>query len=321
MKIPKKINLANLPTPIEQIRFRNKKFFIKRDDYTGTDFSGNKIRKLEYLLYQAKQLGTEIVFTCGATQSNHCRATVAAAARIGIRTKLFLWGNDSYNADGNLFLSKMYGAEISYLNKKNYMSVNDIMEEEGDQLLKKGKKVYIIPEGGSTTLGIWGYISFINELKEQLDLEKIKGILCASGTGGTAAGLLVGAAINKININIYTVNVLYPKEKLKSKILYLTEGVIRGYKLNINVDESRLNIIDGYSREGYKNISNDKLKLINTAASETGILFDPTYTGKAFKAYVDEFLSFGKDNKVIFLHTGGLFGAFAKRIKYTQYLL
>ena len=118
MKIPKKINLANLPTPIEQLKFRNKKFLVKRDDYTGTDYSGNKIRKLESLLSQAKQRGTDIVYSCGATQSNHCRATVAAAGRLGIKTKLFLWGNDSYAADGNLFLSKIYGAEISYLNKK-----------------------------------------------------------------------------------------------------------------------------------------------------------------------------------------------------------
>jgi len=321
MKIPKKINLANLPTPVEQLRFWNKKFLVKRDDYTGTDFSGNKIRKLEYLLYQAKQMGTEIIYTCGATQSNHCRATVAAAARVGIRTKLFLWGKDSITADGNLFLNKIYGAKISYLNKKNYLNVNEIMEEEGDQLLKRGKKVYIIPEGGSTVLGIWGYISFINELKKQIDLIRIKGILCASGTGGTAAGLLVGVAINKLNLNIYTVNVLFSKEKLKKKIMYLTEGVIRGYKLNCKIDESNLKIIDGYSNEGYKNISNDKLKLINAIAAATGILLDPTYTGKAFDAYFDQFLSNGKGNTIIFLHTGGIFGAFAKRKKYMQNLL
>jgi D-cysteine desulfhydrase len=320
MKIPNKIKLANLPTPLEQLKFRNKKFLVKRDDYTGTDFSGNKIRKLEYLLYQAKRNGTEIIFTCGATQSNHCRATAAAAARIGIRTKLFLWGYDSNVADGNLFLSKMYGSEISFLNKRNYLNVNEIMEEEGDQLLKRGKKVYIIPEGGSTALGIWGYISFISELKNQTNLKRIKGILCASGTGGTAAGLLVGAAINKLNINIYTANVLYSKKKLQKKIMYLTEGVIKDYDLQCKIDESKLKIIDGYSTEGYKNITSDKLKLINAVAAETGMLIDPTYTGKAFNAYFDQFLSKGKGNTIIFLHTGGLFGAFSKRKKYMQNL-
>jgi len=321
MKIPKKINLANLPTPIELISFRNKKFLIKRDDYTGIDFSGNKIRKLEYLLYQAKQNRAKIIFTCGATQSNHCRATVAAAARIGIRTKLFLWGNDSNTADGNLFLSKIYGADISYLNKINYMNVNEIMAEEAYQHINKGKKVYIIPEGGSTVLGIWGYISIINELKKQIDLNRVKGILCASGTGGTAAGLLVGAAINKINLNVYAVNVLYSKHKLQKKIMNLAEGVKQHYDLNFKVDDSKLEIIDGYSKEGYRNISADKLKLINNAAAKTGILFDPAYTGKAFYAFINKFLSKGEGRKIIFLHTGGLFGAFAKRKKYMQNLL
>lgn len=320
MKIPNKLNLANLPTPVEQLKFRNKKFLVKKDDYTGTDYSGNKIRKLEYLLYQAKRKGVDIIFTCGATQSNHCRATVAAAAKLGIKTKLFLWGSDSDFADGNLFLSKIYGADISYLNKKNYLYVNEIMEEEGDQLLKRGKKVYIIPEGGSTALGIWGYIQFINELKKQIDLKKMKGIFCASGTGGTAAGLLVGAAIHRLNINIYTVNVLYPKEKLNKKIILLTEGVIREYDLQCKIDESKLKIIDGYSSEGYKNITNAKLKLINAVAAETGMLLDPTYTGKAFNAYYDQFHSKGKGNAIIFLHTGGLFGTFSKRKKYLQNL-
>ena len=103
--------------------------------------------------------------------------------------------------------------------------------------------------------------------------------------------------------------------------MYLTEGVIKGYDLNCTADESRLKIIDGYSNEGYKNISSNKLKLLNAVAAETGMLLDPAYTGKAFNAYVDQFVSKGKGNKTIFLHTGGLFGAFAKRKKYLQSLI
>ena len=185
MKKPGKIKLAHLPTPLEQLIFRNKKFLIKQDDYTGLDFSGNKIRKLEYLLYRAKRKGTEIIFTCGGEQSNHCRATVSAAAKVGIKTKLFLWGDDSKNSEGNLFLDKMYGTEISFLNKTNYNRVNDIMGEESTNLVNKGKRVYVIPEGGSTVLGIWGYISFIDELNKQVDLRRMSGILSAAGTDPT----------------------------------------------------------------------------------------------------------------------------------------
>ena len=320
MKKPNKIKLANIPTSVEQLLFRKRKFLIKRDDYLGTDFSGNKIRKLEYLLYNAKRKGTDIIFTCGGVQSNHCRATASAAARVGIKTKLFLWGEDSATADENLFLDKMYGSEISFLNKKNYQNVNEIMAEEGDRLNKKGKKVYIIPEGGSTTLGIMGYVSFIEELKKQIDLQNINGIFSAAGTGGTAAGMLAGTARNKINLKIFVVNVLYPKAKLKEKIMLLTEGVIAEYNLKCKLDESRLEIIDGYSKEGYKNISKNKVKLIGDLAKETGMLLDPVYTGKAFNAYYDYFIRNGKGNKIMFLHTGGLFGAFSKRKKYLQSL-
>lgn len=320
MNLPNKIKLAHLPTPLEKLKFRNKTFLMKRDDYTGLDFSGNKIRKLEYLLYRAKKRRAQLIFTSGGVQSNHCRATASAAAKVGIKTKLFLWGNDSNNSEGNLFLDKMYGAEISFLNKKNYNNVNEIMGEESASLISKGKRVYVIPEGGSTVLGIWGYISFINELSEQIDLRKTSGILSAAGSGGTAAGMLVGAALNKLKLNIYAVTVLYSKEELRKKIMFLAEGVIEEYNLNCTIDESNLVIIDGYSKEGYKNISDNKVKLITSFAKETGILLDPAYTGKAFCAYYDNFLSKGKGTKVIFLHSGGLFGTFAKRGKYLRNL-
>lgn len=316
MIIPKKISLANIPTPLQTIKFDGKNFLIKRDDLTGAELSGNKVRKLEYLIHQAKKEKSDIIFTDGGDQSNHARATAIAAARAGIKSKLFLWGNDKSNADGNLFLDKIYGAEISFLNKKEFSKVNDIMFDERAKLLKKGKNAFVIPEGGSTMLGIWGYVSFMNELKNQIDLKKIEGILVAAGSGGTAAGLLVGIELLKLKLKVFAVNVLYSKEEIKTKILHLAEGCILDYKLPCKLDENNLEIIDGYSTEGYKKISDDKLRLIKQFAQSTGILLDPAYTGKAFKAYYDNFLLKNKGMKVIFLHTGGLFGVFGKREKY-----
>lgn len=316
MKIPRKISLAHLPTPLEKLKFRNKEFFIKRDDYTGSDFLGNKIRKLEYLLCEAKKLKSEIIFTCGGDQSNHARATASAAAKLGIKTKLFLWGNQKNQADGNLFLDKIYGAEIVYLNENEFEEVDEIMTEERTKLVKKGKRVYVIPGGGSTTLGIWGYIEFVNELKQQIDLQKVEGILCACGSGGTVAGILIGAALNKFNLKVYAVNVLEPTEVIRKKILQLAEGVILEYNLKCKIDDSKLEIIEGYSTEGYKNIADNKLKLINQFAKSTGILLDPTYSGKAFCAYNELILEKGKGKKVIFLHTGGIFATFSKKKSY-----
>jgi len=319
MKIPQRINLAHLPTPLEKIKFRSEEFLLKRDDYTGSDFLGNKIRKLEYLLYEAKKLRSDMIFTCGGDQSNHARATASASAKLGFKTKLFLWGEEKKQADGNLFLNKMYGADITYLDKDEFENVDEIMTEERNKLVKKGKKVYVTPAGGSSTLGIWGYISFMNELKKQIDLKNIDGIFSACGSGGTAAGLLVGAALNKTEVKIFAVNVLLHKEIIRKKILQLAEGVILDFKLPCNIDESQLEIIDGYSKEGYKNISKDKIKLINEFAGSTGILLDPAYTGKAFCAYNDLVLKKGKGKKVIFLHTGGIFGSFPKRKEFLQF--
>jgi len=319
MKIPGRLHLAHLPTPLEKVRFHKREFLIKRDDYTGSDFLGNKIRKLEYILYEAKKLKSLLIITCGGDQSNHARATASAAAKLGMKTKLFLWGKQSKQAEGNLFLDKVYGAEIKYLIKREYDNVDEIMAEERKKLAKKGKKVYVFPGGGSTTLGIWGYINFVNELKKQINLKKIEGIFCACGSGGTAAGILVGAALNKLKLKVFAVNVLEPTEIIRKKILQLAEGCILDFNLNCIVDENNLKIIDGYSNEGYKNISPDKLKLLTDFSKSTGILLDPAYTGKAFCAYNDLVIERGKGNKFIFLHTGGIYAAFSKRKHYLRF--
>jgi len=230
--------------------------------------------------------------------------------------KLFLWGGDSSTADGNLFLDKFIGAEISFLNKKNYSEVNEIMYEEREAMQQLGKRVYVIPEGGSTTLGVLGYVSFVGELSKQINLKNINGICMAAGTGGTAAGILAGAAMLKLNINVYAVNVLYSKEEIENKIINLAEGTVLDFKLKAKINRDNLIVLDGYSAEGYKNISDKKLKMIKEFGKSTGIVLDPAYTGKAFSAYYEKFLSKGLGKKVIFLHTGGLFGVFGKRKKY-----
>jgi len=214
MKIPLKINLANIPTPVQKNKFEGCDFFIKRDDYTGVELSGNKIRKLEFLLADAKKRKSDYIYTCGGDQSNHARATTIASTALGFKTKLFLWGNKNQRKDGNLFLNDIAGAEIEYLTKKEYFNVNSIMLEKKRLLEKKNKSAYIIPSGGSSNLGIWGYINFVKELNEQIDLSKIKGILLANGSSGTAAGIILGCAILGIKMKVFPVMYFLPKMKL-----------------------------------------------------------------------------------------------------------
>jgi D-cysteine desulfhydrase len=313
--IPKRISLANIPTPIQKISFEGKSFFIKRDDFTGMETSGNKIRKLEYLFFQARKEKADVIFTCGGEQSNHARATAFAAASLGMKSKLFLWGKISSNADGNLFLDKILGSELRFLSKNEFGNATIIMAEEKLSLEKKGKKVFLIPEGGSSPLGIWGYIHAVEEMQKQNVFKKCNSILTASGSGGTTAGLLIGSLLFNQNLKIFAVNVLYPKDEIRNKIITLAEQAIKDYRLPIKLDEKRLEILDGYSQEGYKHISNDKLSLIKKFARHTGIVLDPAYTGKAFKAYYDDFLSV-RTPKTLFIHTGGLYGVFSKRKKY-----
>lgn len=314
-KFPRKINLANIPTPVQKMSFNGKQFLVKRDDFTGLEMSGNKVRKLEYLLFQAKVKKADYIFTCGGEQSNHSRATVFAAHSSGFKTKLFLWGKDSLSPDGNLFLDKTLNSELRFLNKKQYGIVNELMEVEKDNLEKKGKNVFIIPEGGSSPYGVWGYIEAYYETLLQRD-NKINALLTACGSGGTSAGLLLGSILSGMNTKIFAVNVLYPAKVMRERILSLAEITMKQFKFNIKLDESLLEIIDGYSAEGYKNISDDKIDVIKSFASQSGILLDPAYTGKAFFAYQELFLNSQKKNKVLFIHTGGLFGVFSKKRKY-----
>ena len=316
MKTPKKLDLANIPTPVQKLKFNGSEFLIKRDDYTGVELSGNKIRKLEYLLYDAKKKKADYVFTRGGEQSNHARATAVAAAQVGIKSKLFLWGQDRKTAEGNLFLDKMVGAEINFLNKKDYRFADDKMEEEKERFAARGLNAVVIPEGGSSPLGIWGYINFVEELKTQISKNKINAILHAAGSGGTSAGLLVGAALHNLPVKILSVNVLYDPDEFKSKIIDLAERAVAEYKIDVKVNPDNLEMIDGYSEEGYKHISEDKVELFRQFAKQTGILLDPTYAGKAFFAFNDLFLNEKKTTKTLFLHTGGIYGAFAKRGKY-----
>lgn len=316
MIVPKKLNLANIPTPIQKIEYEGCKFWIKRDDLTGVELTGNKVRKLEYLLYDAKKKKSNYIFTSGGDQSNHARATCIAATALGFKSKLFLWGNQNQKPDGNLFLDNLTGTEIKFLNKRQYSNVNDIMGEEEELYAKNGNKAYVIPSGGSSVVGIWGYINFVKELSEQIDLNKVKGITFANGSAGTAAGILVGSALLGINLKLFPVMVLDTKDIVYNEIETLANDCVKKYKLGVKPKMENVEIIDGYSNEGYKKITPDKIELIKRFFKSTGILLDPTYTGKAFNAYYDYFIKGKKKSSVVFLHTGGIFGAFAKKKNY-----
>lgn len=314
-KFPERLNLSFLPTPVYKTSYNGHDFLIKRDDLTGLEASGNKIRKLDYLLAEAQLKSADIIFTAGGIQSNHARATAVAAASLGIEVRLFLWGEDSLNPTGNLFINKFLGAGMRFLDYNEFLNANEIMQKEAAEFEASGRRVYIIPEGGSSVTGIHGYISFWDELSKQVDLNQLKQIWIAAGSGGTAAGLYIGACRKNLPIQINAVSVLYSEEILTAKIGSLLKGYGEMYGV-LPSTSSQLNIIGGYSSEGYKKITPEKVAVLRDFARTTGIILDPIYTGKAFFAFMDTIKNGGETDGTMFLHTGGLFGVFDKTSEY-----
>lgn len=318
MLMPPRISLAFLPTPVQKITYKDYPLTIKRDDLTGMETTGNKIRKLEYILADALARKAEIIFTTGGEQSNHARATVAACRSLGLDVKLFLWGEPKEEVTGNIFIDRFLGADIRYLNYEEFLRSEEIMKEEAEKLAAEGKKVYIVPEGGSSSEGITGYIRFWDELESQMNLAGLDEVYVAAGSGGTVSGLLIGAALKDIPVKINAVSVLYEASVLEKKVMHILESFIAAYAPDMRLPLHQFEIIGGYSAEGYKQISNEKVTVLKDFAIKTGIILDPVYTGKAFFALQDRCINGGEKKNILFLHTGGLFGVFEKNREYLQ---
>ncbi len=325
MQFPGTLNLAMLPTPMERMRRLSGvsddfKIFIKRDDLTGFGLSGNKIRKLEYLAYEALKRKCDTLITCGGIQSNHARATAIAAAQLGLKSYLVLFEEDKPKDDGNLFLSRLVGAEVKYISAEEYQWADDIMEEVRSKLKSKGRIGYVIPEGGSNALGIWGYVKAAHEIKAQSHSKKMRidRIVTAVSSGGTYAGLYVGSKLLKWKVRITGFNIRETSAIATERIWKLVQDHVRQFKSEISVAEAELEVIDGYVGKGYGLSRQVEIDLMKSVAKETGIILDPVYSGKAMLGLVDQVKSgdFSRKENMLFLHTGGGFGLFPVKQKF-----
>lgn len=302
-----KINLANLPTEIIKLEKLSKKYnkniYLKRDDFTGTETSGNKVRKLEYSIAEALNNKCNCIVTVGALQSNHCRATAAVCARLGLECHLVLTGSIK-DFEGNLFLDYILGANIHFVSEDS--SVDEELEKIARKLAEKGKKVYKIPVGASNTIGTYGYINTYNEILEQEKKLNINFDLISIpvGSGGTYAGLWYGnyKTGNKKKILGFSVN--NSKEEFKEKIIDILNTIDNEIKIY-----DTININDSYIGEGYAVATREELEFYYDIASEEGVVFDPCYTGKAFRGLIKEIEKGNiKEDNILFIHTGGLMG-------------
>jgi len=323
LKTPDRIKLANLPTKIEKLNRLSKllggpDIYVKRDDYTGTEISGNKVRKLEFSVKEALDMGCDYLITCGGIQSNHARATVAVAVKMGMKAGLVLRGNEDNEIDGNLFINKLLGADIRFITPEDYRNRRmEIMEELKKEMELQGFKPYIIPEGASNGIGSFGYF---NAMEEILAQEKemgihFDGIFIAIGSGGTHAGLLLGSKLLNSTSKIYGINVCDDEEYFKNNIYQILIESNKYLDRDIDFDKSEINIIDGYVGRGYALSTPAELNFISDLAKLEGIILDPVYTGKGMYGLTEEIKKgrFKNFKNILFIHTGGLFGLFPQK--------
>ena len=318
----KRIELAHLPTPVQKlekltdfIRKKNEnspEIYIKRDDFTGIEVSGNKIRKLEYSLAQAKEQGCDLLMTCGGLQSNHCRATAAIGAKLGFKVVVLLRGHEDDLKVGNYLMDELFGADVHLIQSEKNLEA--FFPEYIKLYEEKGYKPYLIPTGASNGIGTFGYV---NAMKEILNINKendFDAMVVTVGSGGTYAGLLLGKGIygyegDVVGFNIASDGLYFKKrvtEILKEAKAYLNE--------DIELPETWLKIIDGYQGRGYALNETEDFEFIKEIGALEGLLLDPVYTGKAMKGFVKECEkgTFDHCKKILFVHTGGIFGLLGK---------
>ncbi|MCR8724687.1 D-cysteine desulfhydrase [Frigidibacter sp. ROC022] len=317
-----RVFLAHLPTPLERLdrlshELGGVEIWIKRDDCTGLSSGGNKTRKLEFLMAEARKIGADLVITQGATQSNHARQTAAAAAKLGMACHLLLedrtGSNDAnYNNNGNVLLDHLHGASVEKRAGGTDMAL--AMEEVAEARRKEGKTVYVIPGGGSNPTGALGYVNCAFELVSQANDRAlvIDHIVTATGSAGTQAGLVCGLKALNAGIPLTGIGVRAPKQKQEEAVFNLAAKTAE--KLGCPGVVARADVVadSDYVGAGYGIPGEDTIEAIRMFAELEGILLDPVYSGKGAAGLIDYCRKgrFTRGERVVFLHTGGSAGLF-----------
>ncbi len=280
-----------LPSPIHQVSFRGKSLFVKRDDLIDPFVSGNKWRKLKYILQDAAEKNKKHLITFGGAYSNHLLATAAATAKNHLKATAFVRGEEISNP--MLTLCKLFGMQLRFIDRQSYQHKETLFEK----YYANDSNAYFVNEGGASKEAVIGCAEIIEELKEDFDH-----IFCAAGTGTTAAGLLKGINRLQLQTTLHVIPVLKGGEFISDEIAM--------YESDLN----KLQLHTDYHFGGYAKTTPELINFIKDFTSSTGILLDPIYTSKMCYAIFDliEKGIVKKDAKVLMLHTGGIFGILGK---------
>ncbi len=309
--------LAYLPTPVAELtRLREALaenpaapgLLIKRDDLTGLAFGGNKTRKLEFLIGDALDRGRDSVVSGGAAQSNHCRQTAAAAAKAGLECHLALAGEEPQNFTGNLLLDRILGAKFHWCGEfRKGEKIPEIVEG----LRSAGRKPYLIPYGGSNSVGAVGYVQAMREFAEQMKWQNLKvtHIVFASSSCGTQSGMTLGARLFCPDVKI--VGIRIDKEELdisfEDQLVQLANDTAKRINVKESFDTSDFLVRDQYLGGGYGVVGDLERNAIQMLGESEGIILDPVYTSRAFGGMLDMIQTgyFSRSDTVLFWHTGG----------------
>jgi len=340
--LSKRLCLARTPTQIIRLdrlsKQLNREIYVWRDDLTGFVESGNKVRKLEFLFADAIEKQCNAIVTCGGIQSNHTRTATAIAKRLGFEITIVVSGQceqdpSSYPSTANLLLNQIFGATIRFIETKNHEKAGDqfdlFLKAEADRLTQEGKRPYIIPLGGSNTIGCLGYLSATNEMLKLWNETAPQSsgpdsVFCAVGSGATYAGLFLGLRhFQHPQTRVYGVSASNTKHYFESVITQLMRDASQRFLINLEDNfQKEVCVFDQYVGKGYEIATDDDLKFYLELARTEGILLDPCYTGKAFQGMISELkkfpLKYGKN--ILFLHSGGLFSTFAYQNQYSRVL-
>ena len=304
-----RVSLGVFPTPIQRLDNMSAALgtnvYIKRDDLTGIGLGGNKVRKLEYLLADAQRQGAKVVFTTGGAQSNHAMLTAASAAKLGLRTILILKKRGVTACVGNQLLEKLMGTEVIFMDTDDY---NDIYAEMDRIGAKLGVPYYRIPCGGSNALGTLGYVECAREIAGQG--MRFDHIVCAEGSGGTMAGLALGAKLFLPGARVHGMMVdTDPFDEITLRLMREAADLI-GADAEVNSNDFDLRDMCG---PGYAIPSAEGNAAVSLMAEKEGLFLDPVYTGKAFAGLMAMARegAFRPEDNVLFIHTGGAGGLFA----------
>jgi D-cysteine desulfhydrase len=314
-----RVSIAHLPTPLERLprltaQLGGPELWIKRDDQTGLATGGNKARKLEFLVADALAQGAATLVTAGAAQSNHARQTAAAAAKFGLGCTLVLRGAEPPQAQGNLLLDRLLGAQVIWAGGE---PLAEAMAQAAGELQAAGHRPYVVPYGGSNPSGASGYVAAMEELLAQCaerDLH-FDHVVLASSSGGTQAGLAVGARALRHTGRILGISVDEPADALRRKLAGLATATAERLGLGFTFMPEDFAVDDGYLGGGYGVVGDLEREALRTLARMEGVLLDPVYTGRAFGGLLDLVRrgTFRSDERVLFWHTGGTAGVFAYR--------